>query len=146
MEYVSIPWENYRKGNSDDYSALTVNLALWFVHILAGNAHEVNWSYPPLGNKQLAIGVCTASSASENSGSELEPDESEPPQPRRSSRLRSYSRKRRRSSGVSDDPHYSFATLFESFTTQVPLYCSYNTPQVVGRIHANFHGISRQSS
>jgi hypothetical protein len=91
MEYVSIPWENYRKGNSDDYSALTVNLALWFVHILAGNAHEVNWSYPPLGNEQLAIGVCTASSASENSGSELEPDESEPPQPRRSSRLRSYS-------------------------------------------------------
>ncbi|KAH6847091.1 hypothetical protein B0I37DRAFT_341049 [Chaetomium sp. MPI-CAGE-AT-0009] len=121
MEYVSIPWENHRQGSSDDYDALTVNLALWFVHILAGNAHEVDWSYPELWNEQLTTGVCTASSAcsaSENSEPELDLEDSESPQTRCPSRLSSYSRKRRRSSGVSDNPHYSFAKLFESFATQ----------------------------
>ncbi|KAK3291895.1 uncharacterized protein B0H64DRAFT_408351 [Chaetomium fimeti] len=121
MEYVSIPWENHRQGSSNEYRALTVNLALWFVHILAGNAHEVDWNYPNLWEEHLATGVCTTNDASENSEPETDREDSEPPQARRSFKLGSYSKKRRRDSGVSDDPHYSFAAVFESFTTQVPL-------------------------
>ena len=121
MEYVSIPWENHRRGKHEDYDALTVNLALWFVHILAGNAHEIDWNYPDLLEEKLITGVCTASSASEKSGSQHEPDreESEPPQTRRSLGLGPHSRKRKRNSDIGDNPHYSFAKLFESFATQV---------------------------
>lgn len=145
MEYVSIPWDNYRQGNPDDYGALTVNLALWFIHILAGNAHEVDWSYPDLQDEKLTAGVCTASSASENSGPEPDREESEPPQRRQSLGLSPCSRKRRRDSDVRDDPHYSFAKIFESFATQVSLYPFYETPRVVG-MKLILMQCSRQSS
>lgn len=48
LEYVSIPWDNHHKGSLDEHRDLTVNLALWFVHILAGNHYKVDWDYGPL--------------------------------------------------------------------------------------------------
>jgi hypothetical protein len=132
MEYVSIPWENHKRRDSDHYNSLTVNLALWFVHILAGNAHEVGWSYPDLWEEQLTTGACAASRSSDDSESEPDSEASEPPQKQGSLRLGSHSRKRRRDSDVSDGPHYSFAAAFESFATQVRFHLSHKTLSVFG--------------
>lgn len=53
MEYVSIPWENYSKGQRPSLDIWTVNLALWFMHVLAGNNFEVEWSYADLTAETL---------------------------------------------------------------------------------------------
>ena len=53
MEYVSIPWENHWEGFTDGHKTWTVNLALWFVHILAGNHYEVRWEYGRLEDENL---------------------------------------------------------------------------------------------
>jgi myo-inositol-1-phosphate synthase len=45
MEYISIPWGNHRPDRSKNYNEWTVSLALWFVHVLAGDEHEVEWAY-----------------------------------------------------------------------------------------------------
>lgn len=52
MEYVSIPWS---RGSDRDQveREWTVNLALWFLHILAGYNYEVDWSYKPLEEEEL---------------------------------------------------------------------------------------------
>jgi hypothetical protein len=55
MEYVSIPWKNYSQGQRSSLDAWTVNLALWFMHILAGNNFEVEWSYVDLTSEALII-------------------------------------------------------------------------------------------
>lgn len=52
MEYVSIPW-----GKSGR-NTLTFNLALWFVHILAGNRHEVAYDYDELVDEKLVTETC----------------------------------------------------------------------------------------
>lgn len=53
MEYVSIPWGNYSQGQRRSLDVWTVNLALWFMHILAGNNFEVEWSYADLTAETL---------------------------------------------------------------------------------------------
>ncbi|KAI6767670.1 hypothetical protein HG530_005679 [Fusarium avenaceum] len=55
MEYVAIPWDNHSSGSKEHISAWTVNLALWFVHILAGNNFEVSWSYVDLTAETLVL-------------------------------------------------------------------------------------------
>lgn len=42
LEYVSIPWENHhhRREDGQGQEKWTINLALWFVHILAGYNHQ----------------------------------------------------------------------------------------------------------
>ncbi|TGJ84716.1 hypothetical protein E0Z10_g4064 [Xylaria hypoxylon] len=45
MEFVSVPWENGCDSNHHEYRRLTVNLALWFAHILAGNDHRLDWDW-----------------------------------------------------------------------------------------------------
>lgn len=55
IEYVDIPWDNHSNGSKDAVSAWTVNLALWFVHILAGNNFEVSWSYVDLTAETLVL-------------------------------------------------------------------------------------------
>ncbi|KAI1033946.1 hypothetical protein LB503_011154 [Fusarium chuoi] len=55
MEYVSIPWENYSQGRRQILNVWTVNLALWFMHVLAGNNFEVDWSYVDLTAETLLI-------------------------------------------------------------------------------------------
>src|SRR3569833_1312213 len=54
MEYISIPWSNHRgNGSVEDYKDLTVNFALWVLHILAGNGHKIDWDYGPLKDERL---------------------------------------------------------------------------------------------
>lgn len=43
IEYVIVPWANHTQGGAN--STWTVNLALWFVHVLAGHRFEVAWEY-----------------------------------------------------------------------------------------------------
>ncbi|KAI0913548.1 hypothetical protein F4823DRAFT_558878 [Ustulina deusta] len=61
MEHISIPWENvgFQDSNTVQYQ-WTVNLALWFVHILAGNDYAVDWNYDKLVNEQLAAETSTS--------------------------------------------------------------------------------------
>ena len=53
MEYVSIPWENHWEGGEESQETWTINLALWFVHILAGNNYEARWAYGRLEDEKL---------------------------------------------------------------------------------------------
>ncbi|KAM0440766.1 hypothetical protein ACHAPT_000067 [Fusarium lateritium] len=56
LEYVSIPWTNHHQGDFNNYKGLTVNLAMWFVHILAGNRYWVDWRYCPLTAEEQRAG------------------------------------------------------------------------------------------
>jgi hypothetical protein len=53
MEYQVIPWEMHRPTGQEGFRELTVNFSLWVLHILAGNAHEVDWNYIPLAKEQI---------------------------------------------------------------------------------------------
>lgn len=53
MEFVSIPWENGCDDRHHSYKQLTVNLALWFTHILAGNHYKLDWKYRKLREEEL---------------------------------------------------------------------------------------------
>lgn len=57
MEYVSIPWKHGTDENNDQYKKLTVNLALWVLHILAGNHHQILGDYPDLHAEKLVLPV-----------------------------------------------------------------------------------------
>lgn len=58
MEYVSIPWQNHNVDESES-KKLTVNLALFVVHILAGNSHRLDWTYPGLAEEELTPLPCS---------------------------------------------------------------------------------------
>ena len=108
MEYMSVPWKE-----SDKHNSLTFNLALWFVHILAGNRYEVDWDYSPLKSEELATKICTAFQAPVTPESQRRPSGS--------NRLGEYpalnmSRKRRRSDAA-DAINFSFTESQASFTT-----------------------------
>ncbi|KAI0410208.1 hypothetical protein F5X98DRAFT_387170 [Xylaria grammica] len=53
MEFVSIPWMHGCDDHHHDYKEFTVNLALWFTHILAGNHYKLDWKYPNLHEEEL---------------------------------------------------------------------------------------------
>lgn len=55
LEYVSIPWGNHHQGDLSKYRTLTVNLALWFVHILAGKNYQSDWIYEDLKDESLPV-------------------------------------------------------------------------------------------
>ncbi|SPJ79466.1 uncharacterized protein FTOL_07857 [Fusarium torulosum] len=55
MEYISVPWDNHSKRGRTGLDVWTVNLALWFVHILAGNNFEASWSYVDLADETLIL-------------------------------------------------------------------------------------------
>ena len=55
MEYISIPWDNHRQGDVGSHDIWTVNLALWVVHILAGNNYKAGWRYDALENERVPI-------------------------------------------------------------------------------------------
>jgi hypothetical protein len=113
MEYVSIPWE---KPAPD---GLTMNLALWFVHVLAGNGHAVDWDYDDLEDATLTAETCPGGSATESSEVGPAQEDMESLQSLPSSRSSSVSRKRGRGSEPEDEPTYSFAVVTDSFNTQV---------------------------
>ncbi|PHH91464.1 hypothetical protein CDD83_365 [Cordyceps sp. RAO-2017] len=104
MEYVSIPWASDETQDADSDGTLTVNLALWLVHILAGNHHEVDWSYCPLASETLATKACPAGNAPRTPESQVW----QPSLSRARPELRSASRKRRRSD-TDDAVYYSFS-------------------------------------
>lgn len=54
MEYVSIPWGNHQaSSDGHDVKHWTINLALFFMLILAGNEHELDWTYDDLLNEEI---------------------------------------------------------------------------------------------
>ncbi|KAK7418165.1 hypothetical protein QQX98_004140 [Neonectria punicea] len=59
MEYISIPWESHRRADVESHDSWTINLALWFVHILAGNNYEAAWEYGPLKDEDLVASGTT---------------------------------------------------------------------------------------
>ncbi|KAI0411138.1 hypothetical protein F5X98DRAFT_381049 [Xylaria grammica] len=54
MEFVLVPWENGCDSYHHEYGQLTVNLALWLTHILAGNNHRLCWQYNRLCEERVA--------------------------------------------------------------------------------------------
>ncbi|KAL2675058.1 hypothetical protein Neosp_011238 [[Neocosmospora] mangrovei] len=80
LEYVSIPWTNHHQDDADSYKDLTVNLAMWFVHVLAGNQYWVDWKYCPLTKEEPKAGrlsEATTEPSFESRDSEDESDSSE---------------------------------------------------------------------
>ena len=53
MEYVCVPWANHRRGNATTGSGWTINLVLWYLHILAGNDYKIKWKYRSLIDETL---------------------------------------------------------------------------------------------
>jgi hypothetical protein len=54
MEFISIPWSNsWEPGAMPRQQAWTINLALWFVHILAGSHFEAAREYLSLSSETL---------------------------------------------------------------------------------------------
>ncbi|KAI1318981.1 hypothetical protein F5Y16DRAFT_414336 [Xylariaceae sp. FL0255] len=56
MEFVSVPWGNGCEKLHHEYRQWTVNLALWFTHVLAGNSHKLDWGYKRLCEERLVEG------------------------------------------------------------------------------------------
>ncbi|CAM1505187.1 Fc.00g108240.m01.CDS01 [Cosmosporella sp. VM-42] len=88
MEYISIPWGNHRQGDVETHETWTINLALWFLHVLAGNSYEAGWEYGSLKDERLAVPIAverqhdptsavTLEDEGEGDGREDEDDESE---------------------------------------------------------------------
>ncbi|KAI1361614.1 hypothetical protein F5Y08DRAFT_342516 [Xylaria arbuscula] len=56
MEWKSIKWSEHKKAEAPGaYKNLTMNLALWIMHILAGNDNEIRSSYAPLKDENSRI-------------------------------------------------------------------------------------------
>lgn len=111
LEYVSIPWENHHQGDVNKYRDLTINLALWFVHVLAGNNYQVDWNYGLLKDEglareplpELSVGSASAEDTDEES------DDSEATEPFE----RTPSGRKRAEHAEPDDeglPHLSFVS------------------------------------
>lgn len=81
LEFVTVPWSNYNKSDINNYDNLTINLALWFVHVLAGNNHKVDWGYPGLREESPKAKIPARNSSplpvEENAACDSEPPESE---------------------------------------------------------------------
>ncbi|KAL1625561.1 hypothetical protein SLS56_007308 [Neofusicoccum ribis] len=48
LEYARVTWTQ-----EESSSSLTVNLALWWLHLLAANDNSIRWKYPPLKEETL---------------------------------------------------------------------------------------------
>jgi hypothetical protein len=124
MEYVSVPWDNHRRGDPDKYKDLTINLALWFIHILAGNRHEISWDYGALASEKPTTELNTSFTAPTTSqaasGPEKLTESRGEPVPWG---LRSFSKKRKRNEPHEDVIHHSFSES-QQFATQVLVFRS----------------------
>lgn len=119
MEYYSIPWAEHRQDEGNSYRKLTVNLALWWVHVLAGNQYKAEWVYDELGTeaaveRQGLTPPDTGSSSpgqettvSETSESDAELSESTA----ENEEVHTPSNKRKWGEGdAPDDPNFSFSS------------------------------------
>lgn len=66
MEYASIPWSQKSgtattkgKQKRGGEKALTFNLAVWFLHVLAASKSEPDWSYDLLKSEDLQLRECS---------------------------------------------------------------------------------------
>jgi hypothetical protein len=75
MEYASIPWENHNQGKPRAAEMWTVNLALWFIHVLAGHRYKVAWSYSLHEHENLSIPLPPKSQAQSEHGNSSTLDE-----------------------------------------------------------------------
>ncbi|RFN47866.1 hypothetical protein FIE12Z_7883 [Fusarium flagelliforme] len=77
MEYISIPWDNHSEMDRNSVDVWTVNLALWFVHILAGNNFEASWSYINLADEALVLSQAVQSCTESPSASSISVEDPE---------------------------------------------------------------------
>jgi hypothetical protein len=97
MEYRSIPWDNHGEdGDPKSVKDWTINLALWFVHVLAGNNHEVTWKYNHLKKEMLKVSLPSTPDINLQA---IESEDEEAESQNISSQPPSGGRKRRRSNG-----------------------------------------------
>jgi hypothetical protein len=77
LEYKSISWKSHRgETPTDKYKELTINLALWWLHILADNSRSIDWEYRRLSTQTIAISLLRlheASDAEETTHHNMEP-------------------------------------------------------------------------
>ncbi|KAI0423512.1 hypothetical protein F5Y09DRAFT_228945 [Xylaria sp. FL1042] len=107
MEYASIPWRHGTDENNDKYNKLTVNLALWVLHVLAGNNHKILQNYPELRTEKLSPPVCRP---------EKTQQKSHPKRPRESEGSHSP----KSSSGKRQKVHVSHDRIYLSFADDLP--------------------------
>lgn len=78
MEYISVPWTSHRDSEEEhDVEDWTINLALFFILVLAGNKHECDWTYGSLRDEKLRQRDDTPprpNAAEERNEAENEPD------------------------------------------------------------------------
>jgi hypothetical protein len=55
LEYRSIPWENNNTRAHEGDKNLTVNLALWWLYMMAAKDSSIRWLYGPLEEENLRI-------------------------------------------------------------------------------------------
>lgn len=119
LEYISVPWKNHRSGDPEKYKDLTVNLALWFIHILAGNDYEISWDYGALISETLGTKTITSSTAPKASQLMSNPEILAVSQEAAiSSGTRLPSGKHRREEPCEDPIHFSFSES-QQLRTQV---------------------------
>lgn len=76
MQFVHIPWTSYWGDVSEAHLNLhrrdwTINLAFWYLHILAGNDYRLAWTYTKLEEEALAAGVPALSPTATTSASQV---------------------------------------------------------------------------
>ena len=94
IEYVSIRWADHWNPAIQREEKLTVNLAMWYMHILAGNGHRAYWSPEGLESERLSSCVLSPNSDEERRSSLARdpPNQNSNPQPSSSSKLPSQDR------------------------------------------------------
>lgn len=75
MEYVSVPWSRHCQRDVVSPARWTVNLALWFMHVLAGDHSEAGRNYGAL--KEVGLAVSPSSNAVHGDGEEERSDSAE---------------------------------------------------------------------
>ena len=79
LEYKAIPWSSNASDNS-----LTINLALWWLHMMALESHEIRYSYPPLAEdtgaqiKKFDLTVRPSHAGAKRSRDEISDEDDEP--------------------------------------------------------------------
>ncbi|KAJ4294280.1 hypothetical protein N0V90_007970 [Kalmusia sp. IMI 367209] len=57
IEFVSVPWTNGRNEEGSELgepNGLSINTALWWIHLQAASDSSIQWTYPPLENDVLS--------------------------------------------------------------------------------------------
>ena len=61
LEYKAISWQNHKDSSQEGSKAMTVNLALWWLHMMAAEGWNIEETYTPLGDA-----VCNTSTRVQN--------------------------------------------------------------------------------